>query len=84
MSIIDRKKKPLATGILEQEIAEINLLLSEVGIRLHALGLRLVCSIEEQGYICPVTKVRCDDECCVSAEQCHIKEWENNNERRTL
>jgi hypothetical protein len=26
-----------------------------------------------QGYICPVTKVQCDDECCVSAEDCHIK-----------
>lgn len=46
MSNID--KKPLATGTLEQEIAEINLLLSEVGIRLRALGLRLVCSIEEE------------------------------------
>lgn len=48
MSIIDKKKKPLATGTLEQEIAEINLLLSEVGIRLRALGLRLVCFIEEE------------------------------------
>lgn len=30
---------------------------------------------EEQnhGYICPVTKVQCDDERCVSAEDCHIK-----------
>jgi hypothetical protein len=26
-----------------------------------------------QGYICPVTKVQCDDECCVSAEDCHIE-----------
>lgn len=48
MSIIDKKKKPLATGTFEQEIAEINLLLAEVGIRLRALGLRLVCSIEEE------------------------------------
>lgn len=47
MSIIDKKQKPLATGTLEQEIAEVNLLLAEVGIRLRALGLRLVCSIEE-------------------------------------
>lgn len=28
---------------------------------------------ETQGYICPQTKKRCDDECCVSAEDCHIK-----------
>ena len=47
MSIIDKKQKPLATETLEQEIAEVNLLLAEVGIRLRALGLRLVCSIEE-------------------------------------
>jgi predicted nucleotide-binding protein (sugar kinase/HSP70/actin superfamily) len=26
-----------------------------------------------QGYICPITKIQCDDECCVSAENCHIK-----------
>jgi hypothetical protein len=26
-----------------------------------------------QGYICPQTKNQCDDECCVSAEDCHIK-----------
>jgi hypothetical protein len=29
---------------------------------------------ETQGYICPHTKIQCDDECCVSAENCHIKE----------
>ena len=28
---------------------------------------------ETEGYICPVTKVQCDDECCVSAEDCHIQ-----------
>jgi hypothetical protein len=28
---------------------------------------------ETQGYICPQTKIQCDDECCVSAEDCHIK-----------
>jgi hypothetical protein len=27
----------------------------------------------KQGYICPQTKKQCDDECCVSAEDCHIK-----------
>jgi len=27
----------------------------------------------EQGYICPQTKQQCDDECCVSAENCHLK-----------
>ena len=31
---------------------------------------------QTQGYICPVTKVQCDDECCVSAEDCHIKSWD--------
>jgi hypothetical protein len=24
------------------------------------------------GYICPRTNLQCDDECCVSAEDCHI------------
>jgi hypothetical protein len=27
---------------------------------------------KKRGYICPHTKVQCDDECCVSAEDCHI------------
>jgi hypothetical protein len=27
---------------------------------------------ELQSYICPQTKMQCDDECCVSAEDCHI------------
>ena len=27
----------------------------------------------KQGYICPQTKVQCDDECCISAEDCHIE-----------
>jgi len=27
---------------------------------------------ETQGYICPVTKVQCDDECCTSPENCNI------------
>jgi hypothetical protein len=27
----------------------------------------------EEGYICPHTKKQCDDECCVNAENCHIK-----------
>ena len=47
MSIIDKKQKPLATGTFEQEVAEINLLLAEATTRLQALGLRLVCSLEE-------------------------------------
>jgi alkylhydroperoxidase family enzyme len=29
----------------------------------------------KEGYICPQTKKQCDDECCVSAEDCHIKAW---------
>jgi hypothetical protein len=28
---------------------------------------------EIQGYICPQTKKQCRDECCVSAEDCHIQ-----------
>jgi hypothetical protein len=28
--------------------------------------------IPQEGYICPHTKIQCDDECCVSAEDCHI------------
>ena len=28
---------------------------------------------EELGYICPQTKKQCDDECCVSAEDCHAE-----------
>jgi len=47
MSIIDKKQKPLLTGTFEQEVAEINLLLAEATTRLQALGLRLVCSLEE-------------------------------------
>jgi len=27
----------------------------------------------QESYICPHTKIQCDDECCVSAEDCHIK-----------
>jgi len=27
----------------------------------------------KEGYICPATKVQCDDECCVSAKDCHIQ-----------
>lgn len=40
-----------------------------------------------EGYICPRTNVQCDDECCVSAEDCHIKAWDkiiksgDNNEQ---
>jgi hypothetical protein len=29
-------------------------------------------TIPQEGYICPHTKIQCDDECCVSAEDCHI------------
>lgn len=28
---------------------------------------------ETLGYICPQTKKQCDDECCASAENCHIE-----------
>lgn len=28
---------------------------------------------ETEGYICPQTKKQCRDECCVSAEDCHIQ-----------
>ena len=28
---------------------------------------------ETQGYVCPQTKMQCDDECCVNAKDCHIK-----------
>ena len=28
---------------------------------------------ETQGYICPQTQLQCKDECCVSAEDCHIE-----------
>jgi hypothetical protein len=28
--------------------------------------------IPQEVYICPHTKIQCDDECCVSAEDCHI------------
>ena len=28
--------------------------------------------LKQEGYICPHTKIQCDDECCVSAEDCHI------------
>ena len=48
MSIIDKRKKPLATGTLEQEIVEINLLLAEATKRADALGLRLICSVRKK------------------------------------
>jgi hypothetical protein len=28
---------------------------------------------KQEGYICPQTKKQCHDECCVSAEDCHIE-----------
>jgi hypothetical protein len=28
---------------------------------------------ETLGYICPTTKKQCDDECCVSAKDCHLE-----------
>jgi hypothetical protein len=28
---------------------------------------------EIQSYICPQTKIQCDDECCASVEDCHIE-----------
>jgi hypothetical protein len=28
---------------------------------------------KQEGYICPQTKLQCRDECCVSAEDCHIE-----------
>lgn len=31
-----------------------------------------IYDLPQIGYICPHTKVQCDDECCVSAEDCHI------------
>lgn len=27
---------------------------------------------KQESYICPITKIQCDDECCVSAENCNI------------
>jgi hypothetical protein len=27
---------------------------------------------KQESYICPKTNIQCDDECCVSAEDCHI------------
>lgn len=43
------------------------------------MGLKLAIHLlkkllpENEGYICPFTKVQCDDECCVSPEDCHAK-----------
>ena len=37
------------------------------------LGLYDESKQEKLGYICPQTKKQCDDECCVSAEDCHIE-----------
>ena len=34
---------------------------------------------QEIGYTCPATLLKCDDECCVSPEQCHAKESEKLN-----
>jgi hypothetical protein len=42
---------------------------------LNACGIEWEAPIKEieQGYICPQTKQQCDDECCVSTENCHLK-----------
>jgi hypothetical protein len=29
-------------------------------------------NIKQEGYICPHTKIQCDDECCLSVEDCHL------------
>jgi hypothetical protein len=34
---------------------------------------KAVCVCENEGYVCPETNSKCDDECCVSAERCQIK-----------
>ena len=49
----------------------------EVGLYGHKTEITLdqleQLLLPKQGYICPQTKIQCDDECCVSAEDCHIK-----------
>lgn len=35
---------------------------------------KIIIPQEAQGYICPQTKKQCDDECCVSTEDCHIEQ----------
>jgi hypothetical protein len=42
------------------------------------LDYKIIIPIEETkqetlGYICPQTKKQCDDECCVSAKDCHVE-----------
>ena len=33
---------------------------------------KIIIPSKQESYICPHTKIQCDDECCVSAEDCHI------------
>jgi hypothetical protein len=52
--------------------------LIEYTSRLHRSTVKGIIPKEEtkqetQGYICPQTQLQCDDECCVSAEDCHIE-----------
>jgi hypothetical protein len=37
------------------------------------LNLEYIEEPKQECYICPQTKLQCDDECCVSAEDCHIE-----------
>ena len=56
------------------EEVEVKPLLSNNGRALF--GYKIIIPKEEpkqECYICPHTKLQCDDECCVSAENCHIK-----------
>jgi hypothetical protein len=52
-----RNRKTLKLKIMEKKQTAVELLEQQL----------------KEGYICPQTKKQCDDECCVSAEDCHIK-----------
>jgi hypothetical protein len=47
----------------------------DMPLAIHDTGKTCTTKQEEpkqESYICPKTNIQCDDECCVSAEDCHI------------
>jgi hypothetical protein len=47
----------------------------DMALAIHNIGKTCTTKQEEpkkESYICPHTKIQCDDECCVSTEECHI------------
>lgn len=66
--IIPKKEFKQVGQITEKGIIDIVGNCGNCGVEFH-----IHKEFKQEGYICPHTKLQCDDECCVSAEDCHIK-----------